>query len=147
MIPSLSVVHAVPSMRRNDAPALSSPPKPSEPSSSPSTNHLNPTGTSTRRRPDPVATRSMMLLLTTVLPTAAPAGQSRRCREQVRDRGRQVVIGIHQARAVGVTMPCRSWSGSLANATSKRSRSADQRAPSRTATSSPCGSCRPSRRS
>ena len=32
---------------RKDAPALSSPPNPSEPSTRPSTNHLNPTGTST----------------------------------------------------------------------------------------------------
>ena len=32
-MPSLSVVQAVPSRRRNDAPALSSPPKPSDPSS------------------------------------------------------------------------------------------------------------------
>src|SRR5262245_30463165 len=33
MIPSLSVVQTVPSRRRNEAPALSSPPKPSDPSS------------------------------------------------------------------------------------------------------------------
>ena len=35
MIPSLSVVQTVPSRRRNDAPALSSPPNPIEPSTSP----------------------------------------------------------------------------------------------------------------
>ena len=75
MRPSLSVVHTVPSRRRNDAPALSSPPKPSAPSSSPSTNHLNPTGTSTSVRPSFAATRSIMLLDTTVLPTAAFARQ------------------------------------------------------------------------
>ena len=46
MIPSLSVVHTDPSRCRNDAPALSSPPKATEPSSRPGTNHLNPTGTS-----------------------------------------------------------------------------------------------------
>ena len=45
-MPSLSVVQAVPSRRRKVAPALSSPPKASEPSTSPSTNHLKPTGTS-----------------------------------------------------------------------------------------------------
>ena len=56
-MPSLSVVHTVPSRRRKDAPALSSPPKPSEPSTSPSTNHLKPTGTSTTRRPRDFATR------------------------------------------------------------------------------------------
>ena len=53
MIPSLSVVQTVPSRRRNEAPALSSPPNPIEPSTSPLTNHLNPTGTSTSRRPSP----------------------------------------------------------------------------------------------
>ena len=41
-MPSLSVVHTVPSRRRNDAPALSSPPKPTEPSIRPGTNHLKP---------------------------------------------------------------------------------------------------------
>ncbi len=46
MIPSLSVVHTDPSRCRNEAPALSSPPKATDPSSSPGTNHLNPTGTS-----------------------------------------------------------------------------------------------------
>ena len=56
-MPSLSVVHTVPSRRRNDAPALSSPPKPSEPSSRPSTNHLKPTGTSYSRRPEPARRR------------------------------------------------------------------------------------------
>ena len=52
MIPSLSVVQTVPSRRRNDAPALSSPPNPSEPSTSPATNHLKPTGTSTQPPPE-----------------------------------------------------------------------------------------------
>jgi hypothetical protein len=51
MMPSLSVVHTEPSRRRKDAPALSSPPKATEPSISPGTNHLKPTGTSHRRRP------------------------------------------------------------------------------------------------
>ena len=45
-MPSLSVVQTPPSRRRNDAPADSSPPKPTDPSSRPGTNHLNPTGTS-----------------------------------------------------------------------------------------------------
>ncbi len=74
MIPSLSVVHTLPSRRKNDAPALSSPPNPSEPFTNPSTNHLNPTGTSLSVRPMWAATRSIMLLLTTVFPTAAVAG-------------------------------------------------------------------------
>ncbi len=68
--PSLSVVQVAPSIRRNDAPALSSPPKPSHPPSSPSTKYLNPTGTSYSLRSNPAAIRSRMLLLTNVLPTA-----------------------------------------------------------------------------
>ncbi len=75
MIPSLSVDQTVPSRRRNDAPALSSPPKPSEPSSNPLTNHLKPTGTSTSFRFSVAATRSMRLLLTKVLPIPASAFQ------------------------------------------------------------------------
>ena len=82
MIPSLSVVHTDPSRRRNEAPALSSPPKATEPSSSPRTNHLNPTGTSSSRRPRPSATRSIIDELTSVLPTAAAAGQPSRCRNR-----------------------------------------------------------------
>src|SRR5208282_4249099 len=69
-IPSLSVVHTVPSHRRNVAPELSSPQNPTLPSMSPSTNHLNPTGTSMSRRLKPSATRSIMPLLTMVFPTA-----------------------------------------------------------------------------
>ena len=38
-MPSLSVVHTEPSVRRNDAPADSSPPNPTDPSSRPGTNH------------------------------------------------------------------------------------------------------------
>ena len=70
MRPSLSVVQTVPSRRRNEAPALSSPPNPIVPSTSPSTNHLNPTGTSTSRRPRSATTRSMIEDETSVLPTA-----------------------------------------------------------------------------
>jgi hypothetical protein len=76
-MPSLSVVQTVPSRRRNEAPALSSPPKPREPSSSPSTNHLNPTGTSSRRRPRSPVTRSIMELDTIVLPTPTRCPHSR----------------------------------------------------------------------
>ena len=64
---------------KKEAPALSSPPNPSEPSSRPSTNHLKPTGTSTRGRASRAATRSIMLLLTTVFPTPASARQPDRC--------------------------------------------------------------------
>ncbi len=74
-MPSLSVVHTVPSNRRNEAPADSSPPKAIDPSSSPGTNHLNPTGTSYSCRPSAATTRSMIIDETTVLPTAASAGQ------------------------------------------------------------------------
>ena len=76
--PSLSVLHALPSRRRNDAPALSSPPKAIDPSSSPGTNHLKPTGTSTSLRPRLAATRSIIDELTSVLPMAASAGQPSR---------------------------------------------------------------------
>ena len=82
MSPSLSVVHTVPSVRRNDAPALSSPQNPTDPSISPSTNHLKPTGVSMSLRSRLAATRSIMLLLTTVLPTAA----SLRHRGRLRNR-------------------------------------------------------------
>jgi len=78
MTPSLSVVHTEPSRCRNDAPALSSPPKATDPSSSPGTNHLNPTGTSSSSRPRPCVTRSIIDELTRVLPTAAEAGQPSR---------------------------------------------------------------------
>ncbi len=77
MIPSLSVVQTVPSRRRNEAPALSSPPNPSEPSTSPSTNHLNPTGTSMSRRSRSAATRSIIDDDTSVLPTATSRPQPR----------------------------------------------------------------------
>src|SRR5262245_58371286 len=77
--PVLSVVHTVPSLRRKLPPALSSPPKQQEPSSRPGANHLNPTGTSSSRRPRCRTTRSMRLLLTSVLPTAELRAQRVRC--------------------------------------------------------------------
>lgn len=78
-MPSLSVVQTVPSLRRNEAPADSSPPKATEPSSRPGTNHLKPTGTSSRVRPRDAATRSMIIDETSVLPMAASIGQFSRC--------------------------------------------------------------------
>ena len=101
MSPSLSVVQTDPSRLRNDAPALSSPANPSEPSIRPSTNHLNPTGTSTSLRPSCAATRSMMPLLTMVLPTAAAAAPIGTIAEQIRDGGREIMIGVHQAARSG----------------------------------------------
>ncbi len=74
-MPSLSVVHVLPSRARNDPPADSSPPKPRSPLISPGTNHLKPTGTSTSRRPIWAATLSIIELETRVLPTAASALQ------------------------------------------------------------------------
>jgi len=73
--PSLSVDHTVPSVRRNEAPADSSPPKPTEPSRRPGTKYLKPTGTSMSFRPRPAATRSMSEDETRVLPIAASAAQ------------------------------------------------------------------------
>ena len=96
-MPSLSVVHTEPSRRRNDAPALSSPPKPSEPSIRPSTNHLKPTGTSTSRRPSFAATRSMIALETMVLPTALSLAPLRAMLEQIGNRGREIMVRVHQS--------------------------------------------------
>jgi hypothetical protein len=78
MRPSLSVVHTVPSVRRNDAPALSSPPNAIELSMRPGTNHLNPTGVSTSRLPRSCATKSIIDELTAVLPIPVSCGQSGR---------------------------------------------------------------------
>ena len=74
----MSVVQVEPSRRRNDAPADSSPPKPNDPSSSPGTNHLKPTGTSTIGWPSDAATRSIIEDDTRVLPIRAVSGQSGR---------------------------------------------------------------------
>ena len=78
-MPSLSVVQVLPSRARKDAPADSSPPKAISPLRSPGTNHLNPTGTSSRVRPSPAATRSIIDDDTRVLPTAASGRQPGRC--------------------------------------------------------------------
>ena len=72
------MVQVLPSRRRNDAPADSSPPKPKEPSISPGTNHLKPTGTSTIGLSSAVATRSIIDEDTRVLPIRADPGQSPR---------------------------------------------------------------------
>ncbi len=96
MIPSLSVVQTEPSRRRNDAPALSSPPKPIEPSTSPSTNHLKPTGTSTSRRPRSATTRSIIDDETRVLPTPDVAPPLARPAEQVGDHRAQDVVRVEQ---------------------------------------------------
>ena len=78
--PSLSVLQAFPSSLKKDAPADSSPPKPTEPSMSPGTNHLKPTGTSINLRPSFSTTLLMMLEETIVLPTAALSLHSGRLR-------------------------------------------------------------------
>src|SRR5208282_595617 len=82
VMPSLSVLQALPSNLLNDAPALSSPPNPRSPDRSPSTNHLNPTGTSYSRRLSRAATRSINALLTMVLPTPAAAFHDGRFRNR-----------------------------------------------------------------
>ena len=140
-MPSLSVDHGVPSRRRNDAPALSSPPKPSEPSIRPSTNHLKPTGTSTRRRPRSFADQVDHRARHERLADARVSRPVARAAEQVVDRDREVVVGVHQpgARrddpvAVGVRVAGDGDVEAVAAARSARS--------SRTARSSPCGSCR-----
>ena len=65
-------------------------------------------------------TLSIMLLLTRVLPTAVLSRPSAPVAVQVRDRHRQVMVGVEQA-AARVTTPCRSESVSLAQARSKSS--------------------------
>ena len=120
-MPSLSVVHTVPSRRRNEAPAHSSPPNPIEPSIRPGTNHLKPTGTSTSRRPSSAATRSIIDDDTSVLPIADVAGQSARCPNRYSIATARKWLGFISP-ASGVTMPWRSASASLPIARSKRSR-------------------------
>ena len=99
-MPSLSVVQTVPSRRRNDAPALSSPPKPKEPSSRPSTNHLKPDrhldeacGRGARRRGRSSQLRDERLADGGVLPPAGAVG------EEVGDRDREIVVRVQEARA------------------------------------------------
>ena len=100
MMPSLSVVHTEPSRCRKDAPADSSPPNATEPSSRPGTNHLNPTGTSSSVRPsddgDPIDHgRADQRLADRCV--ARPVGA---VGVQVVDRDREVVVRVHQP-AVG----------------------------------------------
>ena len=99
-MPSLSVVHVDPSVRRNDAPAYSSPPKPIVPLINPSTNHLKPTGTSTSLRPmpgdHPVDDRTAHRGLA----DRRGAGPVRPVGVEVVDRHGQVVVRVHQP-AVG----------------------------------------------
>ena len=64
--------------------------------------------------------RSIVLLLTIVLPTPLPA-PSGPVAEEIGDRRGQIVIGVHQA-ARRLTMPWRSASVSLAKAMSNLSR-------------------------
>ena len=84
MMPSLSVVHtrAVAAQERRARALLAAEAERCR-RSSPSTNHLKPTGTSYSARPSFAATRSIMLLLTTVLPTAGVRAPLRPVREQI----------------------------------------------------------------
>ena len=101
----------------NSRPALSSPPKQQEPSNSPGANHLNPTGTSHNGRPKlghhaiDHAAADQGLADGRLGSPPGPMSQ------QVSNRHRQEVVRVHQP-ADGVTIPCRSESGSLAKATS-----------------------------
>ena len=99
-MPSLSVVQTRRrrggGTRRRRSPRRRSP---TDPSSSPATNHLKPTGTSSRRRPRSAVTRSIIALETSVLPTAASGAPVRAAAEEVGDRRRQEVVRVQQARA------------------------------------------------
>ena len=129
MIPSLSVVQTVPSRRRNDAPALSSPPKPSDPSTQPVDEPLEPdrhleqpAAEAARRRGRSCCSRPASCRRAT---SRAPA----RGRHRTGSRSRPTGSGSGSCSpAPGVTMPWRSASVSLPNATSNRSRSATRRA-------------------
>ena len=121
MMPSLSVVHTVPSRRRNDAPALSSPPKPSEPSSRPSTNHLKPTGTSYEPAAEPRGDAVDHAAADQRLADGRVRAPLRPMAEQVVDRRPRDSGSAAAGRRCAVTMPWRSWSVSQAKAMSKRS--------------------------
>ena len=109
-------------------PALSSPPKPSDPSSSPETNHLKPTGTSTsgraeagRHAVDDAAAHDGLAHCRIGRATPAPV-LNRYDTADGQDSGWDSC-----SPAARVTMPWRSASASLPNATSKRSFSAIRR--------------------
>ena len=98
-MPSLSVVQTVPSMRRKDAPADSSPPNATEPSSRPghepleSDRHLE-----QRAGRATSATRSMIIDETERLADRGIRAPVRPVRVEVVDRDREVVVRVHQAR-------------------------------------------------
>ena len=105
----MSVTHAVPSRRRKEAPALSSPPKPREPSSSPLTKYLKPTGTSTSVRPTLSGHAIDHAAAHDGLAHRRVHAPARPVAEQIRDARGQIVVGIeepgapgHDAVAVGV---------------------------------------------
>jgi hypothetical protein len=75
MIPSLSVDHTVPSRRQKRSAGALFATEAERSIEQPGTNHLNPTGTSTSGRCSLRATRSMIVLLTMVLPIAACAAK------------------------------------------------------------------------
>ena len=145
-MPSLSVVHTVPSRRKKVAPALSSPPKPSEPSSRPSTNHLKPTGTSTNRRPRWAATRSIRLLLTRVLPTAAVLGHCGRLAKRYAMATARYWFGFSNPLAAGDdAVPV--GVGVAGEGDVEAVFQTDQPLPWHKGRSGPCESARPNRRS
>ena len=142
-MPSLSVVHTRPSVRSSEAPALSSQPKPSEPSNRPSANHLKPTGTSYSRRPSRFATRSISGRADHGLAHRGVRAPLRPMAEQVVDQHRQIMVRLHQAAAAGddavAVVVGVAGEGDVVAVLQ-----ADQRAASRTSRTDPCGSCRPS---
>ena len=82
MKPSLSVTQTVPSRAQERRAGALLAGERQAPESSASTNHLNPTGTSSTPRPRSAATRSIIELETSVLPTPAAAGQCGRWRKR-----------------------------------------------------------------
>ena len=95
-MPSLSVVQVVPSRRRNEAPALSSPPKPIEPSMRPADEPLEADRHLQQAAPevghDPVDHRGRDERLADGHVPAPVAGAA----EEVGDRGREEVVRVEQ---------------------------------------------------
>ena len=120
-MPSLSVVHTLPSRRRQHAPALSSPAKPSAPSSKAIDEPFEADRHFVETAPSFAAHAIDHLAADDGLADGRVRRASAGDAEQVVDGHRKDSDWAGAVRASRVTMPWRSWSVSHANATSKRS--------------------------
>ena len=126
-MPSLSVVQTDPSRRRRDAPALSSPAKPSAAVEQPVDEPFEPDRDLDEAAAEALCNAVDHRAAHHRLADAAARFPRRAMIEQIGDRCGEIMIGLHQA-APRVTMPWRSASVSLPNARSKRSRRPIRRA-------------------